>query len=101
MLSAQVILLPRENYYAWVGAAQAYGLKFGVSITASAETAGKIGQVVTIAGAPDAYPEQGDIRAWFAAHFPDVRLDYLPVDSPEALRQLLDQRLAANERYPA
>jgi hypothetical protein len=99
MADVQVILLPQDNYYTWLGAAQAYGLKFGVNLTANPETAGKIGQVVTIVGAPEAYLAQGDIQAWFGTHYPEVKVDYLPVASPEALAATLQQRIDANDRY--
>lgn len=99
MADIQVILLPQDHYYAWLGAAQGYGLKFGVNLTADPDSAGRLGQVVTIAGAPGGYPAQGDIQAWFHQTYPQVKVDYIPAASPDELGAALQKRIDAGDRY--
>ncbi len=98
----QIVLLPRQDYWNWVGTCRDYVLTFGANITPDPETAGRYmepRQVVTFPLVPDGYPEVGDIQAWFAAHHPAVRLD--PIDAPtaEALQAELKKRIQENDRY--
>jgi hypothetical protein len=97
LADTHVVLLPQDNYYGWLAAAQSYALTFSANLTSDADSAGRIAHVVTIAGAPNGYPAQGDIQAWFRAHYPQVKLDYLPAASPGDLQALLAKRLAAND----
>ncbi len=101
MDETHVILLPQDNYYGWLSAAQAYGLAFSANLTSDPASAGRIAQVVTIAGAPEGYPAQGDIQAWFQTNFPTVRLDYVAAATPDDLRAALQPRLDANAPFPA
>jgi murein DD-endopeptidase MepM/ murein hydrolase activator NlpD len=97
----QILLLPKEDYWAWIDAAKDYALRFGVPTTADPDAAGRFmapQQIVTIAGAPAGYPAQGDIRAWFRRHYPTVRLDYVPSSTPAAFGVALAGRLSAAKR---
>src|SRR5205085_4846630 len=58
-------------------------------------------QAVTVAGLPDGYPGEGDIRDWFRANYPQTRLDYVPAGSAAEFQQVLQARVAANNRYLA
>jgi len=98
----QIILLPKENYYDWVGAARDYVLKFGANLTPDPDSAGRYmtpQQVITIAGLPNGYPAQGDIQAWFKKNYPSLRVDYLPAKSLDEFKSKLQARIAANSRY--
>ncbi len=102
MSDYSILLLPKADYWAWVEAAKEYALKFGVNLTADPETAGRYmgpQQTVTVAGLPEGYPAQGDIRAWFQRAYPNVRVDYLPAASPAELQAALQARVAAGERF--
>ena len=98
----QIMLLPRADYFAWVEAAKPYAARFGVSLTADPDSAGRFMtplQTISIAAAPEGYPQQGDIRAWFQRFYPRLRLDVIVCDTPAALRAALQARLDANSRY--
>ncbi len=98
----QILLLPKENYYDWVGAAKDYVMKFGANLTPDPDSAGRYmtpQQVITIAGLPNGYPAQGDIQAWFKKNYPSLRIDYIPAATPAAFQAALQARIAANSRY--
>lgn len=98
----QILLMPKDNYYDWVEAAKEYVLKFGARLTPNPDSAARFmipQQIITIAGAPDGYPAQGDIQTWFRANYPSIRTDFIPVASPAEFKAALEARLAANDRY--
>ena len=102
MADYQIILLPKENYYDWVGAAREYVMKFAANLTPDPDSAGRYmtpQQVITIAGLPNGYPAQGDIQAWFKKNYPSLRVDYVPAKSPDEFKAKLQARIAANSRY--
>lgn len=99
MADSQVVLLPVANYYGWLAAAQSYAQQFGANLTHDASTAGQIATVVTIAGAPNGYPAQGDIQAWFHGEYPQVKVDYVPAATPDDLQTLLEKRITAGDPY--
>lgn len=97
-----ILLLPKANYWEWVNAARDYVLKFGANLTSEPDSAGRYmipQQTVTTVAAPSAFPDQGDIRAWFLKNYPSVRLDYVPARTPAELQTMLAKRIAANDRY--
>ncbi len=97
-----ILLLPKENYWAWVEAARDYVLKFGANLTPDPATAGRYmspQQVVVIAGLPNGYPVYGDIQAWFRQNYPTVRVNYIPSASPEAFRAALQECINANNPF--
>lgn len=98
----QIILLPRQDYWAWVRACRDYVLKFGGNLTPDPETAARYmapRQVVTFPIVPQGYPEQGDLQAWFLAHHAGVRLDAVEAHTPDDLQRALRQRIEADDRY--
>jgi hypothetical protein len=102
MADEQIILIPRQGSWAWVRAARDYALAFGPNLTPDPDSAGKYrfpNQTVTVALAPDAYPVQGDIVLWFRTHYPQVRLDVVKAETPEAFKAYLAKRIAARDRY--
>lgn len=102
MREHQIILVPRERFWEWVRAARDYILTFGPNITPDPHVAGRYmmpNQVVTVVLPPNGYPAYGDIRAWFQRHYPGVTLDVIEVDSPQALQEVLAQRIANLDRY--
>src|SRR3990170_814222 len=104
MTAYQIILLPKADYLAWVEAAREYTLRFQPNLTSDPDTAGRFmapQQIVTLAGGPGGYPGQGEIRAWFRANYPGLRLDYIPAATPGDLKAALAARLAAGQRYLA
>jgi murein DD-endopeptidase MepM/ murein hydrolase activator NlpD len=102
MAEYQILLLPKENYYEWVAAAKEYAAHFGASPTHDPHEAARYmapQQTVTVAGAPNGYPAQGDIRQWLRQHYAGVRVDYVPAATPSELKAALDKRLRGNLRY--
>ena len=102
MREKHIVLLPKEDYWEWVRAAQKYVLAFNVNITPEPDTAGRHfspGQMVTIANVPDGYPQQGDILKWFEQKYPGAKLDSIDVTSPDDLAGKLQTRVDTNDRY--
>lgn len=98
----QIILLPRQNYWDWVRACRDYVQAFGTSLTPDPDTAGRTmapNQTVTIVQAPDGYPAQGDITAWFRQRYPAARLDLVPASTPAELEERLQGRIHSQDRY--
>jgi hypothetical protein len=96
---SHAVLLPADNYYGWLAAARSYAVAFGANLTSDANSAGRVAGVVTIAGVPGGYPAQGDIQAWFAQNFPQVRVDYVAAASPDELRASLQKRINLDDPY--
>jgi murein DD-endopeptidase MepM/ murein hydrolase activator NlpD len=97
-----IILLPRQDYWDWVQAARDYVVKFGANLTPDPDSAARYmtpQQIVTIAGLPNGYPAQGDIQAWFRKNYPSLRTDYVPAASPAEFHRILQERIAANDRF--
>jgi len=97
-----ILLLPKDGYWNWVAAAKDYVLKFSANLTPDPDAAGRYmtpQQTVTIAGAPNGYPAQGDIQAWFKKNYPSVRLDYVSAATPADFQAALKARVDANDRY--
>ncbi len=97
-----ILLLPRENYWAWVGAARDYAVRFGVNITPLPDNAVHFhppNQSITVITYPEAYPEYGDIVAWLTIQAPEARIDTLKVRTPDDLNQLLLQRVKSGSRF--
>ena len=102
MTDHQIVLLPREEYWAWVRACRDYAMKYGVSLTPDPEAAARFmppEQVVTVAVSPDGYPAQGDILDWFRRNHPAIRVDPIQAASPEELRDALAVRLGSGDRF--
>lgn len=103
-MSKHIFLLPRDNYWLWVGATQDYVLKFDVNLTPDPNTAGRHfypGQTVSLVDAERAYPLQGDIQTWFQEHFPAAQLDVIQTTDPEELRTILAERVEKGDRLGA
>ncbi|MGQ0600080.1 MAG: hypothetical protein ACT4QE_00115 [Anaerolineales bacterium] len=97
-----IILLPKENYWAWVAGAKDYDIKFAVTLTAEPDTAGRHfapQQIVTIVDAANGYPEYGNINTWFAQNYPQIKVDRVAAQSPDELQRLFAKRIEANDRY--
>ena len=102
MQEHHIMLVPKAHFWDWVKAARDYVLTFGTTITSDPNNAGRYmapNQTVTVVLPPNGYPALGDVQAWFAQHYPGVRLDVIAVESPEALTQVLTERIAALDRY--
>ena len=102
MAEYQILLLPRADYWTWVDSAKDYVLRFGASLTADPDSAGRYmtpQQTITVAGKKDGYPLQGDIQAWLRKYYPSLRLDYVPAESPAEFKAALAARIKANDRY--
>ncbi len=99
MSDTQIILLPKEDYYAWLNAAKEYALQFGANFTSDPHSAGRYA-AITVAAVPEAYDEP-DIVAWLQANFPQAKLDAVQVSTPDALKQALAPRIASGEQFPA
>ena len=98
----QIILLPRQDYWAWVHACRDYVLRFGPNMTPDPVTAANYRvprQVITFPYVSGGYPEQGDIQSWLLAYHPGIRLDPIEAQSPEELREQLRLRVEEEDRY--
>ena len=104
MPAFQVILLPKTNYYDWLAAARDYGAHFSANFTNDLASAGNYlrpKQTITLPAAladPARFYGE-DPRAWFAAHYPEVKLDVLWADTPTELKVLLDERARRNDQF--
>jgi len=97
----QIILLPKDGYWEWLNACRTYVMHYGVNLTNDPSTAArymKPRQVVSFPSQIDGFVE-GDIKRWFEYHHDGVRLDPIPVDSPQALRADLERRIQEKDRY--
>ncbi len=98
----QIILLPRQNYWAWVRACHDYVMAYGANLTGDPEMAARYmapRQVVTLPLVAGAYPGQGDIVRWFERNHPEVLLDAIEVKSPDELREVFKRRIEMEDRY--
>ena len=98
----QIMLLPRERYWAWARACSQYVQTYALNLTSDPVGAASYmspGQVVTFPNIPDAHPEQGDLVEWFEANYPGIRIDPVLADSPQAFTDKLQTRLDAQDRY--
>lgn len=98
----QVILLPQSSYWDWVRACRGYVLKFGAHLTPDPEAAANYmapRQAITLPSAPGAYPVAADIENWFTNKHPELRLDVIDVDTPEALSEVLERRVTDDDRF--
>jgi murein DD-endopeptidase MepM/ murein hydrolase activator NlpD len=96
-----ILLLPRDNYWGWVGVCREYAIAFGVTLTPAPQNAAlfhRPRQVISFVTMPGAYPGYGDIIAWLRREAPDVRLDPLNVANPDDLNLLLQQRIATGKQ---
>lgn len=96
----QILLIPQERYWDWVQAVRDYAVHFGITMTPDPESAGRFcakGHTVSVIDFPAAWPY--DVETWFYEHYPAVVLDLLSVSNPESLQELLDQRVADENRF--
>lgn len=98
MSESHILLLPRNDYFKWVKAAQRYALAFGVSITPEPEKAGS-NAVITVVITPNGYPKEGDIERYLLARYPKIVIDPIQVDSPGAFEEILNQRVESGEQF--
>jgi hypothetical protein len=102
MAEFQILLLPRQDYWEWVRACQDYVLVFGPNLTSDPATAGRYmspRQVITFPEVPGGYAESQDMVAWFQKKYPGIRLDTVPVTTPEKMHNKLAKRIEAKDRY--
>ncbi|MBN1429427.1 MAG: M23 family metallopeptidase [Anaerolineae bacterium] len=97
-----IMLLPRQNYWAWVDAVREYVACFGASVTPSPENALQFhspNQVISVVVGPGCYHQYGNVVNWLKGQLPDVRLDVLRATTPEHLRQILVERIAGGLQF--
>jgi hypothetical protein len=96
-----IILLPQENYWAWVEAVREYAVHFQVGVTPDPQNVVETrqpGQVITVLNPANGYPLYGDIARWLGEQAPGSTLDVLDVDSPEEAQAIMAGRVAADQR---
>lgn len=98
MAESHILLLPKANYFKWVKASQNYVLAYGVNITPDPARAG-LKQNITVAVAPNGFPQQGDVVKWLKGRFPNVKIDPITVKTPEELKSQLQNRINSKQRY--
>jgi len=95
------MLLPKDDYWTWLNACRAYVMHYGVNLTNDPATAArymKPRQVVSFPANVDGFLE-GDIEHWFRLHHDGVRLDPIPVGTPDELHDDLRRRIEEEDRY--
>lgn len=98
MPDEQILLLPKDKYFDWVGAARDYVMAYGVNVTPDPGTAARQALNVTAPNGPGLFGV-GDLAVWFRQNFPNVRLDLVPASSPGDLAAAFNTRIQANDRY--
>lgn len=102
MTDFQIVLLPQTDYWSWVDAAKDYVARFDSRLTDDPVVAAEYmspRQTITVSGVSGGYPAHGDIRQWFQARYPRVRLDYVACQSAQEFQAALRARLDANARF--
>jgi murein DD-endopeptidase MepM/ murein hydrolase activator NlpD len=97
-----IILLPQDNYWAWVEAVRDYAVHFQVGVTPDPQNAVETqqpGQVITVLNAANGYPQVDDIVQWLGERAPQAMLDVIEVDTPEEASAAMSQRIADDERF--
>ncbi|MBN1309898.1 MAG: M23 family metallopeptidase [Anaerolineae bacterium] len=97
-----ILLLPRQNYWAWVDAVREYVAHFGASVTPSPENALQFHnpeQVISVIVAVGGYPQYGNVIHWLKGQSPDVVLDVLRVDGPDHLQGIMAERIASGLQF--
>lgn len=100
----QIILLPSEDYWDWVGGVRDYAVHYRASVTPSPENAVRFHrpkQVITLVDAPGAFGRDGGIVGWLRQAAPEVRLDVIKATTPAELRGVLGERVRQGQRFGA
>ncbi len=98
----QILLLPRAGYWSWVRASQDYILEFGPNFTSDPATAANHMapmQVVTLPRLAGVFSGQDDILEWFTERYPEIHLDLVEADTPQAFREALQSRIDSNDQF--
>jgi hypothetical protein len=96
------MLLPTERFWAWARAGGQYAKTYGLNLTSDPVVAANYmapGQVITFPNLANAFPEQGELAAWFDTNYPGIRIDPVPAESPDEFAAQLQIRLDAGDRY--
>lgn len=97
-----ILLLPEQGYWEWVAACRDYVLTFGTHLTPEPSAAASYmapRQVVSYPSQADGFAGVAQVGQWFASNHPEVRLDPIPVVSPDELRQALAVRIESADRF--
>lgn len=90
-----LLILPPQDYWAWVRAARDYALQFQVTISPDPDRAlsfaGGAGPV-TLVDFPGAYPGYASAQRWLQQHVPGMEIDLISVSSALGLRSELQRR---------
>lgn len=98
----QIMLLPTQRFWAWARAGSRYAQTYGLNLTSDPVTAGNYmapGQVITFPNLANAFPEQGELAAWFDTNYPGIRVDPVSAESPDEFAAQLQIRIDAEDRY--
>jgi hypothetical protein len=101
MMRFHIMLLPEKDYWSWVRASRDYVMQFGLNLTPDPETAARYfnpRQVVSFPDAAGAYSVADDLKSWFEARFPEVRIDPINAVSPGELQEHLAVRIEGGDR---
>jgi hypothetical protein len=97
-----IILLPYEDYWAWVDAVREYAVHFRASVTPRPQNAANFhypDQVITVIDSPGMHASLGYIVDWLEHEAPGVPLDVIAADTPDEARGILNQRVARDVRF--
>lgn len=99
-----IILLPYEDYWAWVEAVREYAVHFQASVTPRPQNAADFhypDQVITVIDSPSTHASLGYIVDWLEHEAPGVALDVVTADTPDEARDILNHRVARDVRFDA
>lgn len=97
-----IILLPQENYWAWVESVRDYAVHFQAGVTPDPQNAvdnQQAGQAITVLNPASGYPLYGDIAHWLREQAPEVTLDVVEVDTPGEAHAIMGSRVADGQRF--
>lgn len=97
-----IILLPYEDYWAWVDAVREYAVHFQASVTPRPQNAADFhypDQVITAIDSPSTHASLGYIVDWLEHEAPGVPLDIIPANTPDEAREILAGRVERGERF--
>lgn len=101
-MTFHILLLPKEDYWSWVRASRDYLLAFGGNLSPDAEVVLRSPYPDLVVLYPDvdgAFPDLGEVRAWFSARRPSLRLSPIPASTPEEFATALQGRVEEKDPY--
>lgn len=97
-----ILLLPKEDYWSWVRASRDFLMAFGGNLSPDPEVVlrSPLTELVVLYPAGErAFPDLGDVRDWFSARRPSLRLSPVAASTPEEFAAALQSRVEEQDPY--